>query len=142
MGRRSFVDTNVLVYRFDYDEPKMQSRAREILEEEGSAGQLVLSTQVLQEFFVTVTRKLARPLAKDAALAAIRQLAQFPVVQIDVDLIERAILLSRDHQLSFWDSLILSAAAESRCSVVLTEDLQDGFEVLGLRVENPFAALS
>lgn len=62
MSDKTFLDTNVLVYRFDDDEPAKQARAREILDTEGPRGSLVLSTQVLQEFYVTVTRKLARPL--------------------------------------------------------------------------------
>ena len=138
MSAPTFVDTNVLVYRFDHDEPVKRARAGEVLDSIGGAGRLVLSTQVLQEFYVSVTRKLARPLGPEVALEAVRQLATFPIVRIDPDLIEEAILLSRDHQLSFWDSMILQAAARGGCRVLLTEDLQDGFEVLGLRVVNPF----
>ena len=141
MNERIFIDTNVLVYRFDHDEPTKRDRARQVLEEVGGSGGLVLSTQVLQEFYVAVTRKLARPLPVDSALAAIRQMTKFAIVSIDVDLIDNAILLSRDRQLSFWDSLILQAAARGGCKTVLTEDLQEGFEVLGLTVVNPFASV-
>jgi len=142
MSARTFVDTNVFVYVFDHDEPEKRDRARQILDEEGASGCLVLSTQVLQEFYVTVTRKLARPLSEDDALAAVRHLATFAEVQIDVDLVEAAIILSRDRQLSLWDALILHAAARGGCKVVLTEDLQDSFQILGLEVVNPFASLS
>ena len=142
MSRRKFVDTNVLVYRFDHDEPAKRDRARQILDEEGGAGRLVLSTQVLQEFFVSTTRKLARPLSVNDALEAVRHLAVFPVVLIDPALIIDAITLSRDHQISLWDALILQAAARERCVQVLTEDLQDGWEILGLEVVNPFADLA
>ncbi len=142
MSTRRFMDTNVLVYRFDHDEPAKRDRARQLLDESGGAGRLVLSTQVLQEFYVSVTRKLARPLSANDALEAVRHLSEFPVVQIDPDLITDAIVLSRDHQISFWDALILHAAVRGGCEEVCTEDLQDGWTILGLKVMNPFAGLS
>ena len=140
MSRR-FLDTNVLVYRFDRDEPAKSARARQILDQEGRAGQLILSTQVLQEFYVTVTRKLTDPLSESQALEAVRYLAQLPLVQIDAELVTDSIVLSRDHRISFWDALILHAAARGGCDTVLTEDLQHGWEILGLEVVNPFAGL-
>ncbi len=73
MSDRVFVDTNVFVYLFDRDAPDQRRRARALIEEEH--GRLVLSTQVLQEFFVTVTRKLAKPLPEDEAEAAVRDMA-------------------------------------------------------------------
>lgn len=142
MSARKFIDTNVLVYRFDHDEAAKRDRAREILDEEASAGRLVLSTQVLQEFYVSVTRKLSRPLAESDALEAVKHLSALPVVQIDRELVIDAIVLSRDHRISLWDSLILHAAARGGCAEVLTEDLQDGWAILGLKVVNPFADLA
>ncbi len=141
MSARKFMDTNVLVYRFDQDEAAKRDRARQILDEEGSAGRLVLSTQVLQEFYVSVTRKLSRPLPESEALEAVRHLSAFPVVQVDPDLITDAIVLSRDHRISFWDALILRAAERGGCVEVLTEDLQHGWKILGLEVVNPFVDL-
>lgn len=139
MVARKFVDTNVLVYRFDHDEPAKRDQARQILDSEGREGRLVLSTQVLQEFYVSVTRKLARPLPESDALEAVRHLTAFPIVQVDSDLITDAIVLSRDHRISFWDALILHAAARGGCTEVLTEDLQNGWTVLDLEVVNPFS---
>lgn len=103
--------------------------------------QLVLSTQVLQEFYVTVTRKLAKPLSPGEGAAATRRIGKYTVVRVDPAMVYRAIDLSQRHVVSFWDALILRAAIESDCEVVLTEDLQDGWEVEGVLVENPFREL-
>lgn len=134
----SFVDTNVLVYAYDQDEPAKQALAKNLLRELARDGVLVLSTQVLQEFFVTVTRKLTRPLPQDDAIMALRAWSQVPLVQIDPPLILEAANTSRSVKLSFWDALILEAAVARRCERVLSEDLQSGFSFKGLRVENPF----
>jgi predicted nucleic acid-binding protein len=138
MSVRSFVDTNVLVYLFDADAPEKQARARELLAARGPAGELVISTQVLQEFFVTVTRKLEHPLSTESAEQAVRRLAAYPVVTITVGLVLAAIAVLRAHQISFWDALIVAAAREAGCSELLSEDLGDGANLAGLRVSNPF----
>lgn len=139
MRDRLFVDTNVAVYMFDADAPDKQRRSREIFETEGLEGRLVLSTQVLQEFYVTVTRKLGRPLPEAEAEGAVRELAALDVVEVDVPLVLRAVSLARRHKLSLWDSLIVEAAQERGCARVLTEDLQDGRRFGDLVVENPFS---
>lgn len=141
MSERRFLDTNVLVYLYDQDEPRKQERAREILAE-SPRGSLVLSTQVLQEFFVAVTRKIAVPLPNEEALAALDDLSAFPVSAVDKKTVTAAATLSVDHQVSLWDALILTAASAAGCDKVLTEDLQDGWQVLGVQVENPFRDLS
>ena len=138
MSVRAFLDTNVLVYLFDAGEPTKQAVAREIFERQGLDLELFLSTQVLQEFFVNITRKLSTPLSAEDAFRALSYLTEFPTVQVDVPLVLVAARLSHQHRISFWDALILEAAASSGCSTVFTEDLQDGWEVRGLRVENPF----
>jgi predicted nucleic acid-binding protein len=104
MNDSVFVDTNVLVYLFDADSPEKQERARAILEIEGPSGRLVLSTQVLQEFFVSVTRKLKPPVPPSEAEAAARDLAALDVVEIEVPMVFRAISRSRRHTLSLWDA--------------------------------------
>lgn len=140
MPDRTFLDTNVLVYLYDRDSPDKQKRAREILEQH-LGGSLILSTQVLQEFFVTVTRKLASPLTKEEALEALEDLVAFPVVGIDENAVTAAARLSVDHQISLWDALILISAESAGCQRVLTEDLQDGWKILGLEIQNPFRGL-
>ncbi|MFH2006877.1 MAG: PIN domain-containing protein [bacterium] len=138
MKGRVFIDTNVLVYCYDEDEPEKRERALGIFEEPDTCWEPVLSTQVLQEFYVAVVRKLARPLDEAAAEQAVAQLARLPVVQIDAPMVLAAIALSRRHQLSLWDALILEAARSAGCPTLLTEDLQPGFRYQGVTVENPF----
>lgn len=135
---RSFFDTNVLVYLFDADAPKKQAFARKLLLREADAGRATLSTQVLQEFFVTVTRKLAVPLEVDEAERAVRRLADFSVVQVDPDLILSAIGMSIRNSLSFRDALIVRAAQQSGADILYTEDLQNGRKFDGLEIVDPF----
>lgn len=141
MTVRAFVDTNVLGYVFQKDEPEKQALARQVLASDQVTRQLVLSTQVLQEFYVTVTRKLAEPLSPEEAAAATKNIGKYTVVQVDPDMVYRAIDFSQSHVVSLWDALVLRAAIEADCEVVLTEDLQDGWEVEGVHVENPFREL-
>jgi predicted nucleic acid-binding protein len=138
MSGRSFVDTNVLVYCFDLRETAKRKRALAILEGELDVGDLVLSTQVLQEFYVAVTRKLKRPLSGAEAAAAVDELAKLSIVQIDLAMVLASIADCQRHQFSLWDTLILRAALSANCDRVLTEDLQHGYVFDSLRVENPF----
>jgi predicted nucleic acid-binding protein len=140
MSDRVFLDSNVLVYLFDSDTPDKQSTARALLDELSRDSILVLSTQVLQEFYVSVTRKLKRPLAPREATEATRGLSAFSVVQVDVPLIFRAIELSQRETVSLWDALIIRAGMESTCARLLSEDLQHGRSFDGTRIENPFLA--
>jgi predicted nucleic acid-binding protein len=135
---KSFVDSNVLVYLFDKDSPNKKAVAQRILQTEGTAGNLLLSTQVLQEFYVTVTRKLAEPLKLNTALEAVRKFAAFPIVTVDVLLILAAIRRSQNDSISFWDSLIIDAALKGGSQRLWSEDLQHGRVVNGMRIENPF----
>jgi predicted nucleic acid-binding protein len=138
MSDRVFFDTNIFVYLFDRDAPDKQRISRNLLDEHGKESRIVLSMQVLQEFYVTVTRKLALPLAPAEAEGATRGLSVFPVVQTDPQMIFRAIALSQEEQLSFWDALIIRAALEGDCSQLLSEDLQHGRRFESLTIENPY----
>jgi predicted nucleic acid-binding protein len=137
---RTFFDTNVFVYLFDGDAPVKQVRARQVFEEHARSGQIALSPQVLQEFYVTVIRKLARPLTPAAALEAVTHLDSFAVVAVDGATVLRAVHLHQSASLSFWDALIVQAALEGSCKRILSEDLQPGRSFGGLVIENPFAA--
>jgi predicted nucleic acid-binding protein len=108
------------------------------LEEYGGSGNAFLSTQVLQEFYVNVSRKFARRLSHEEAFQATENLSRLPVVQVDVSLILGAISLGKQLQVSFWDSLIIQAALRARCQRLLTEDLQHGRVIGDLRIEDPF----
>lgn len=136
MSVRAFLDTNVLVYAFDDGEPEKRDRARTLLA--APPAPLVISSQVIVEFYVVVTRKLATPLAGDDARAAVEQLLRFPVVPVDADLALAAVTTSASVQLSYWDALIIEAARAAGCDLLLTEDLADGSTIRSVRIENPF----
>ena len=136
MSDRSFFDTNVLVYSDDKAMPAKRRRAIDLVAEHRRAGTGVLSWQVLQEYFVTVTRKLQ----VDAKIARrkVELLAEFDLVVPDLDDILAAIDLHRLHGFSFWDALVLRAAKESACTVLYSEDLQLGRVIEGVQIVNPF----
>lgn len=135
---KSFLDTNILVYMFDRDSPVKRATARKIFRSEGAVGNLVLSTQVLQEFYVSVTRKLAVPLRPESAYRTTRHLSTLPLVAIDSPLVLSAIRRSQQLSLSFWDALIVESALQCGAARVWTEDMQHGQVIDGLRIENPF----
>ncbi len=137
MNARSFFDTNILVYGDDKRAGAKRSRAIDLVAEHRHDGTGVVSLQVLQEYFVTVTRKLNvdPPLAR----RKVEILSEFDVVVPEVADILAAIDLHRLHGFSFWDSLILRAAKQSGCRVLFSEDFQQGREVDGVRIVNPFA---
>jgi predicted nucleic acid-binding protein len=141
MTGRSFVDTNVVVYAAD-ESPADRAKhdaAVELLASEPE--RLVLSTQVLQEFYHAVTRKLAEPLDARRAAAAVRALTKMDVVGSDAELVLAAVGTSQSAQISIWDALIIEAARQADCERVLTEDLSDGQVMSGVRIENPFRDL-
>ena len=133
-----FFDTNVLVYLFDTDSPDKRRKGRALFQKHAEAGNILLSTQVLQEFYVTVTRKLARPLDATTATEAVTRFAELPLVQIDSKLILSAIHRSRESRLSFWDALVVQAAIEGHANTLYSEDMHDGQTFDGLRMVNPF----
>jgi predicted nucleic acid-binding protein len=135
---RVFFDTNILVYLFDSDAVEKKERARALFEAEARAGRALLSTQVLQEFYVTVTRKLAEPLDPATAEKIVRHFSTLPLIQIDADRIMAAIARSRNIRISFWDALIVEAALAGGAGRLLSEDLQHGQRIHGIEIENPF----
>jgi len=136
MSARSFFDTNVLVYADDKAAPAKQRRAVELVAEHRRAGTGVVSLQVLQEYFVTVTRKLRVDVS--IARRKVELLAEFDVAAPDLADILAAIDLHRLHGFSFWDALVFRTAKQSGCTVLLSEDFQDKRELDGVRVVNPF----
>jgi predicted nucleic acid-binding protein len=136
MSDRSFFDTNVLVYADDKATPTKQRRAIELVAEHRRAQSGVVSLQVLQEYFVTVTRKLH--LDPKVARRKVELLSEFDVVVPDLDDVLAAIDLHRLHGFSFWDALVLRAAKEASCIVLVSEDMQPGRVIDGVRIVNPF----
>jgi len=132
-----FLDTNVLVYAFDGSEPAKRARAVALIEDE--ALDVVVSAQVLNEFYWTVTRKLDPKVPEDVAQDVVRGLALGRVVPVDAALVEEAIALSRRHRLSLWDAGIVVAAQRAGCRELLTEDLADGQAFGTVTVRDPFA---
>ncbi len=137
MTDRTFVDTNVWVCAVDAADPAKRDRALEIL---GPAVDvdLVISTQVLTEFYVVATRKLSPAVPAVDAAAMVEQLSRLPVVAVDAALVRTAVTGSMDWGVSIWDALILSAADAAGCRVVLSEDIADGQRYGSVVVENPF----
>jgi predicted nucleic acid-binding protein len=135
MPGKVFLDTNILLYAQDADTPAKQQRSRNVVENLARSGDGVISTQVMQEFYVAATRKLGLPPL--AAKAVLKTFAVFEIVQVSPAVIQEAIDCSILNQLSFWDSLLLAAAAAAGCVTIYSEDLNAGQTVLGVRVENP-----
>jgi len=138
MSADTFIDTNVLAYGFDDESPDKQAIARELI----ASADFVISTQVLGELYVTLTRKLVRKVPADVAHQALIELQALDVVPITAGLVLAATETSVRWQLSYWDSLIIEAAAKAGCITLLTEDLNDQAVINGVRIVNPFASLS
>ncbi|MEQ4204448.1 PIN domain-containing protein [Actinopolymorpha sp. B17G11] len=138
----TFVDTNILAYAYDLDEAKKRPIALEALDILWRTKAGVVSTQVLQEFYNTATRRFRQPLSHAAARRVLRGYSGWPVVSPDAALILAASELHERHSVSFWDALIVEAARRAGASRLLTEDLQHGRTFGALTVENPFADAS
>jgi predicted nucleic acid-binding protein len=137
-----FVDTNVLVYAHDRSEAQRQPVAQALLAELWRNRSGVLSTQVLQEFYVVATRKYDPPMSRRQARELVDAYGQWQIVQIDVALILAAAQLEERHTLSFWDALIVEAARRAGAARLVTEDLQAGRRLAGVLIDNPFTATS
>lgn len=134
----SFVDTNILVYAEDRDAGSKHLIARDLVADLWRSGEGVLSVQVLQEFFVNVTRKIPRPLSTKEAGAIIEQYLTWRVVENTGELLLARIRLASTLKVSFWDALILQAAQVERCDRLWTEDLNHGQRIGDLTIVNPF----
>jgi predicted nucleic acid-binding protein len=135
----TFVDTNVLVYAHDGSETRKQRTAQAVLDTLWRDRTGVLSTQVLQEFYVVATRKLDPPMRRAAAREIVALYGEWPTVQVDVALVVAASRLEERHPFSFWDALVVEAARRSGAARLVTEDLQAGRRIAGVKIENPFA---
>jgi predicted nucleic acid-binding protein len=139
-GDKVFVDTNVIVYAYDKDAGEKHRVAVNIMKDLWRSGLGTISTQILQEFFVTLTKKISAPLAISVARETIRRLSRWDVVLIDVDTIISATELQERYKYSFWDSLIIAAAAAGGATTILSEDLADSQTIKGITIKNPFKA--
>ena len=134
----TFVDTNVLLYAYDRTAGTKYSMARALLTGLWRDRTGVVSGQVLQEFYVNATRKLPRTLKPAIARSIVERYAVWPVHLVETRDIVAASTLEQGHSLSFWDALIVVSAARAGAHRLVTEDMQDGSVLRGVRIEDPF----
>jgi len=137
-GDKIFLDTNILIYAYDVSAGKKHEMAKTILMDLWNSGRGILSIQVLQEFFVNITKKVSKPLGVKLAKDIIRDLLKWEVVIIDGESLLEAVEIHIRHQYSFWDSMILKAAQKGGAVLLLSEDLMHGQTFDGVTIKNPF----
>ena len=137
MSDRTFVDTNILIYAHDADAKSKHEVAKSVLTELWRKRTGVLSMQVLQEFYVNVTRKIAYPLPKDVARMVVSSYAIWCVETAPAE-ISSAFRIEDESRIGFWDALIVASAVKCGASRIFSEDLNAGQMIAGVRIENPF----
>ena len=137
MSAVAFVDSNILIYAHDLDAGVKRERAAAKLRELWDSGTGRLSVQVLQEFYVNVTQKLATPIARSTAREVVKTYGVWVRHATTVETVARAAEISELAGISFWDALIVAAAEEVDADELLSEDLNDGQVIAGIRVVNP-----
>jgi predicted nucleic acid-binding protein len=138
MSDKTFVDTNVLIYAHDVDAKIKHRTARNVLRELWNDRSGALSMQVLQEFYVNVTRKIASPLPKETARLVVNSYAIWCTETTPAE-ISAAFRIEDESKIGFWDALIVASAAKSGALRILSEDLNAQQTIAGIRIENPFA---
>jgi predicted nucleic acid-binding protein len=133
---KTFIDTNILVYTIDTKNKKKQYAAQRIFKEITGNEKAVISTQVLQEFYNASTTKLN--VDKLLVKSILHGFGNMEIVQVNMDIIEKGIDISILSQVSFWDGLIIAAAEFAQCSTIISEDLNNGQIIRGVRIVNPF----
>ena len=138
MSVEAFLDTNVLIYAVSSspDEAGKKERALELIQDMDFG----LSAQVLQEFYVNMTKKIAHPLSPEVAVDLLQQFRQFPLVQTDYPLVIAGVEVALRYGISYWDGAIVAAAETLGARTLFSEDLSHGQEYGGVRVVNPFLA--
>jgi predicted nucleic acid-binding protein len=139
MSDKTFVDTNVLIYAHDVDARAKHETAKRVLLELWGGRTGALSMQVLQEFYINVTRKIAHPISKESARLVIGSYASWCVQTTHAE-ISTAFRIEDESRIGFWDALIVAAALKSGAKRILSEDLNAGQKIEGIRIENPFAS--
>jgi len=137
-GDKVFLDTNLLLYGYDAGSPVKHAVAVRILEGLWKSGTGILSTQVLQEFFVNVTKKIPKPLSVTVGRGIVEDFLKWKIVAIGGRTILRAIDLHETHKYAFWDSLVIQSAIEGGAKWLLSEDFKDGQRIGDLTIRNPF----
>ena len=141
MTAKIFVDTNILVYAYDRSEPAKQQQAAIILDKLAITGAGVISSQVMSEFFVTVTCKISAPLTPDSTYQRLENYQQsWEILDLTPAVVLEAVRGVRDYQLSFWDAQIWAAAHLNQIPIIFSEDFNIGSVIEGVRFVNPLAA--
>jgi len=138
MNGKVFVDTNILIYAHDLDAGQRNTLSAYILRDLWENRTGIISAQVLQEFYVNVTRKIENPLPKSKARGIIESYLAWPVELNDAKTVLAASEIEERHMLSFWDALIVASARNAEAEKILTEDLNHGQRIEGILIENPF----
>jgi predicted nucleic acid-binding protein len=143
MNDRTFLDTNIFIYAIDTSpkEKKKRECARELIKHHIVNQTGVISIQVLQEFFQVSTHKIKTPLSIEGALEFLQYISVLQIVRPDFSMVTAAIRLHKNYSVSFWDAMILQSAKTAGCALVLSEDLQDGFRLDEMTIQNPFKNL-
>lgn len=141
MNDKTFVDTNVLIYAHDVDAKAKHEAAKSVLEELWNGRCGVLSVQVLQEFYVNVTRKIRRPISRESARLVVNTYSIW-CTETTTSEISNAFRIEDESRLGFWDALIVASAIKSGANRVLSEDLNAGQMISGVRIENPFRKIA
>lgn len=139
MSGRYFLDTNIFVYTFDSQAPAKKQRARQLVQQAIQSSDGIISTQVVQEFLNVALRKFAVPLSINDSKAYLRQVL-FPLCHVypEISLYESCLDIQQRSGFAFYDSLIVAAAITGRCQVLYSEDMQHGFTLAGVTIQNPF----
>jgi predicted nucleic acid-binding protein len=138
MNDKTFVDTNVLVYAHDLDAGEKHEIAAGIISDLWESGNGVISTQVLQELYVTLTKKVPSPPKKSQVRRILNNYLAWELAVNNGETILQASEIEESHNISFWDALIVSAAYSKNAAILLTEDLNEGQLIEGITIVNPF----
>jgi predicted nucleic acid-binding protein len=138
MSADVFLDTNILIYAYDRQAEKKHEVAKDIVRHWWEHRGALISTQVLQEFYVNVTSRIPQPLSKAKARELVEQYQAWPVIANTIESIIRASEIQERYQLSFWDSLIISSAEKGGAKYVVSEDLSHNQYIAGILIQNPF----
>jgi predicted nucleic acid-binding protein len=137
-GDKIFVDTNIIIYAYDVSAGNKHKTAKTIMMDLWDSGRGIISIQVLQEFFVNITKKVSKPLEIKSAKDIIKDFLKWEVVIIDGESLLEAIEIHARYKYSFWDSMVLQAAQKGGAIILLSEDLKDGQTIDGVTIKNPF----
>jgi predicted nucleic acid-binding protein len=138
MSDRTFVDTNILVYAHDLDAGKKHEVAKAKVTELWESQSGVISTQVLQELYVTLTRKIPSPLNRAQVRRILNNYLAWDVAVNDGSVILQASEIEEAYSISFWDAMVVAAASMKNAAIILTEDLNEGQQLEGITIVNPF----